>query len=638
LYDICQNYVLSPQDVNSTFTAINFDGTTAVDLSGIDAWPQIITATTGSRGVFTGETDNFTIDQANNCLGTNEIHYSAATPDGSSTITLGGTSFTPDEGQFVYIPWQPKQNSGVTNNTATILSGNPIVDLWYRVLDATGYPDVVLDRPVPNFGSSTTEQIVPTFFFPYNGVENYYGSASTQDTKVWNMNIVRTSSELGTDSTISGYTSYGSVEYNGTKHYLGFSSETRAIGIIHYTNQFTGNTYSEQLVERTVELDLPNIMWHKSSSLQPGQANITGLHLTDASTSDALPLRPGLTVIDAAAGTSYRHLVDDSDNVVGIVYHKLKIIIITDPELLTALSYKSNRNYTLPDFAIEKTYAPTYPLVSGSSASGLISSGNTYFVTYVTESDYAYEDGESYGYPQTMPCGYIQSFTGLTNGNGDKAFLKFSFNGNKFPFLRQSADMTGGTAVVTGGTGWNANKFQLLMNIASNTTVPKIDTVPAENWKLISNGIGNGIFTGASQAITASELEGITMIVSQQDYNSGTTYVLNGQFSAFTQNVDTSLNGLTFGNESFLFGNISAGIRATTFKTIITVLVEDDKYNFSRNPSFNSDLDSNTYLTEIGVFRADPVDGDVLVAVGKMSYPIKKNTSRYLVFQLEIDF
>ena len=36
---------------------------------------------------------------------------------------------------------------------------------------------------------------------------------------LWNMNIVRTQSVAGTPLSVSGYTSYGSIEYNGTKQY-----------------------------------------------------------------------------------------------------------------------------------------------------------------------------------------------------------------------------------------------------------------------------------------------------------------------------------------------------------------------------------------------------------------------------------
>ena len=78
----------------------------------------------------------------------------------------------------------------------------------------------------------------------------------------------------------------------------------------------------------------------------------------------------------------------------------------------------------------------------------------------------------------------------------------------------------------------------------------------------------------------------------------------------------------------------TADIMATTFKTVLTVLVPNTSFNSSNNPSFNSTLNLDTYITEIGVLDSN----NVLVGVGKFTYPIPKNTSRFLAFQLEIDF
>ena len=99
-------------------------------------------------------------------------------------------------------------------------------------------------------------------------------------------------------------------------------------------------------------------------------------------------------------------------------------------------------------------------------------------------------------------------------------------------------------------------------------------------------------------------------------------------------NANYLQDGLTFGDESFFFGNVKADILATVFKTVLTVLAPDTNFNSTANPSFNPLLDSNTYITEIGVLDAN----NVLVGVGKPTYPIVKNSSRYLAFQLEIDF
>lgn len=623
-YDLgCCNRIISPKDYAPGFAQpVSFDGSNAYDIT-IGSARQIITASTESTGFFTGDTNYWAIDSSE-YLGSNTIHYSGYTPDGTNQVILagGGTGYFPTGGELIYIPWEPIQNSGKTYDSSTVIfSANPTNNLWYRVLSGnTGTTTVTLDREVPNFGGISTSQILNTYIYPSDGVQSYYGSASTVDTRIWNMNIVRTSSVEGTDSTISGYTTYGSIEYNGTKQYIGLSSETRQIGIIHYTNEFTGNTYAEQLVEKSVVVDIPNIMWHRYSA-SAGQATAFGLKLYDIA---------GSSIFDTASQTTYRELRDGtttSDYVVGRVYHRLKMIVITDPELLTALTYKSNRSYTLPNLNLDSSSVPKAPL-DNSTASGLLQSGYTYFVTYITESDSTYASGSSYGYPKTLPCQYIQRIDGALDANSNPLYLRSYFNTSFFPYLRDSAGMTSFS-----GTGWNANKVQLLVNKVSLTTNPGVtlDTIPTDGWKLISSGIGNGIYTGATgtSTVSPSDLAGFQFIVSQEDYDSGTTYVLD---TTFHENNNAS--GLTFGDESFFFGNITTSIMATSFKSVMTVLAPDTEFNTSNNTSFDPALDSNTYLTEIGILN----NNNVLVAVGKPTYPIKKNASRYLAFQLEIDF
>jgi hypothetical protein len=626
-YDIgCENRIIAPKDAAPIFAnPFNFDNTDAVSIT-VGSATQIITAATESTGFYTGSTGAWAYD-ADETMGSNTIDYSSYTPDGTNVITLagGGTGYFPKGGELMYIPWETIPNSAVVYNPSTaILSANPTNKLWYRVLSAdTGTTTVTLDRAVPDFGAPSTSQVINSYFYPFNGVETYYGSAATVNTQVWNMNIVRTSSVEGTDASISGYTTYGSIQYNGTKQYLGFEDETRQFGIIHYSNEFTGNTYAEQLVEKTVEIDLPEIMWHRHVAIA-GQGMASGLKLYDVA---------GSTTFDAISQTSYRFLRDGvttSNAVVGRVYHKLKMIVITDPELLTALTYKSNRNYTLPNLSVDSSSVPLAPLDT-STSTGLLKSGYTYFVTYITESDSTYVSGTSYGYPQTLPCQYIQRIDGEEDSFGNPQYLRAFYNTSYFPYLRTSAGMT-----TFSGTGWNANKTQLLVNEVDLTTSPDVDfdTIPTDGWRLISSGTsGNGVYTGSTgtSTISPSDLAGFQYIVSREDFNSGTTYVLD---STFYDNNDDSASGMTFGNESFFFGNVKATIRATSYKSVMTVLAPDALFNTSENSSFDGLLDTNTYITEIGILNSD----NVLVAVGKPTYPIKKSSARYLAFQLEIDF
>lgn len=625
-YDIdCSNRIIAPKDSAPTFSPINsFDGSSAFTIS-IGSAKQNITAATQSVGFFTGNTNYWAID-IDKAFGSNTIDYSIYVPDGTSNVTLagGGTAHFPEAGELMYIPWQPIQGSGITYSSSdVILSGNPTNTLWYRVLSAdTGTSIVTLDRTVPNFGTTSTTQILNTYFYPFNGIETYYGSAATVNTQVWNMNIIRTKSVEGTNTSISGYTTYGSIQYNGTKQYLGFRDETRQFGVVHYTNEYTGNTYAEQLVEKSVVLDIPNVMWHRKSA-NAGQAVDYGIKLQDFA---------GSTIFDSISQTSYRELRDGtstSDVVVGRVYHKLKIIVITDPELLTALTYKSNRSYTLPGLNLSTSPVPN--LQSSTSSTGLLETGYTYFVTYVAESDLITPTGLTYGYQKSLPCQYIQRINGAEDSLGAPQYLRATFNTSFFPYLRNEAGMTSYS-----GSGWNANKIQLLVNKVNTTTDPLVDlnTIPTDGWMRISSGsTGNGIYTGVTgnRTIDPSNLAGVQFVISQEDYDSGSTYVLD---NVFYSNNNVELNGLTFGGEAFFFGNISATIMATTYKSIMTVLAPDSQYNSSTNSSFDGILDTDTYITEVGILN----NNDVLVAVGKPTYPIKKNSSRYLAFQLEIDF
>ena len=256
-YDIaCRNRIISPKDSSPTFSSPNsFDGSAAFPIM-LGSAKQVIRKETESIGFFsglTGSSASWEID-VDKCLGVGEIDYSSNFLTGDTdTVKLTPAITAQTNGSLVYIPWETPSGTGATGNE--LLSGNPINSLWYRVLSAdtgsTGSTTVRLDRPIPNFGTGAANKI-KAYFYPFNGIEDYYSKAgdANKPVEVWNMNIIRTSSVEGTDISMSGYTTYGSIQYNGTKHYLGFRDETRQVGVIHFTNEFTGNTYAEQLEEK----------------------------------------------------------------------------------------------------------------------------------------------------------------------------------------------------------------------------------------------------------------------------------------------------------------------------------------------------------------------------------------------------
>lgn len=639
-YDIeCSNRVLSPVDMQP-FINTNLDGSASIPVYQVGSLRQIVSAATPSTGTFSGTPDNWTYDNTA-YIARATVTYSAATtvPSGGTVITVRDysgstlTGLTPSAMPLVYIPWQPIQNSGNTyTRNDMVLSANPTVGLWYRVLTASTAGSSVslsLDRNIPNFNNYgalnvTTNQNFNCYFYPNNGIYTYYGSASTVETKLWNLSIVRTSSQIGTNGSISGYTTYGSIEYNGFKHYIGFSANTREVGIIHYSNNYTGNTYAEQLVEGTTELAIPNVMWHKYPTTNVGEAINYGVTLYDYA---------GPTIFDNAAQTSYRYLRDGTSSastIVGRVYHKIKTYVITDPELLTALTYKSNRNYTLPQIQVQTSSVPAYPL-SSSQASGLLETGYTYFVTYAMDDKGGYYlSGTSFGYPVTYPCAYISRIDGQLDGNGSPLYLKADLPSNSFPYMRKSQNTLPSSPY--SGTGWVASNLSLMVNKVSLSTYPNvdIDTIPSDTWTIFN--AGNGMISPQApyDLLDPLYVQGTSLIVSNEDIQSGSTFALTGSYSGLSMNM----SALTYGDEAFFFGNVKVGIMATTYKSIITVLCPNTDYNSSVNASFDPLVNMDTYITEIGVLN----NNNQLVAVGKPTYPIPKNSSRYLTFQLELDF
>jgi len=255
-----------------------------------------------------------------------------------------------------------------------------------------------------------------------------------ENTLVWNMNIPWSVSPAGVfSSTYENYTKYGSVSYIGTKEYLGYqepSGQTdtsrvyyynsfdeqivvrpeaqKAIAIIHYTNQDIDNVYGEKFstvpydpqnptddtgLARHFKLTIPTLMWHKSSGNTMGETFWIDPPGYDLCTPYYIKSTKNIDMNDP--GIRYFHLwdlnPDDNGNLnrIGKVFPDQEIIVVDDEEVIAAMSYKSNRNWTLP--------APRLSLLTpntcdtNSSAVGIFTGSNqsmwfTYILTGETAS------------------------------------------------------------------------------------------------------------------------------------------------------------------------------------------------------------------------------------------------------------
>lgn len=633
-YDILNNRILDIPHYYPDTTLSNFDNSSIFNEQDFTYTTEkiAITSTTSSSSVSTQRRGTATLS-----YGSNSGNW------GKNQITFGAASL--QVGDIVFVPWVSPEYTG-SYSMAALQQNVPAMVQAYKIISAHTAPTYYVDRPIPNFAGSAS---LTCEFFYDNLIDGYIGTSKSTDPGIWNLNIVRTGTEIGSvilsSATVSGYTTYGSIEYNGTKHFFGFGKrvdgaekpDLRRLGFIHYSNKYTGNTYAEQFVERTFELNMPTIMWHHGyKAYYNNNTSILFNSYNSSGTTWGLYLSDyfGETYYDEYSKSTYRLLYDGRNSgstSVGRVYHKLKMVLITDQELLTALTYKSNRNYTLPDFNASLSVTPQtglYPasLFTGNTpftaltVNGLVTYGYDYFVTYIAKSK-PYAANQSIGNPPSMPCGYVKQIFGINDDEGNPHFLKIDFpNPDSFPFMRDENSLTLGTY----DSGWNANEIQILVNRQESINGYTPATVPYDGWIALS---GQGIYTGSSTTtINPRFLNSQSIIVSLEDYDNGTPFSL---FSGITDNQ----NYLTFGDECFLYGTVNTGIQSTVFKTNINLRLKDDVLNGTSNNTFDIEKDNNTYITEVVAMQ-----GTKVVAAGKPTYPIRKNNTRYLSLRLDIDF
>ncbi len=624
-HNALNNRILAPKDYHPNVSN-NFDNSGFLRLGAntIKSTKLIITANTSTAGLFTGSTNNWSVD-------TTKCKARATTTainTSSNRVTFGsivGAAISTND--IVYIPWEPDDVSGSASASPIILSGRPINGMWYRITSAVSSSVFIVDRQVPYFASLRN---VPAYFYPYSA-SSYYWSSYTVDSRVWGLSIIRNNDVEGTWGTVSGYTSYPSIVYNGSKHYFGLNNgDYKSIGILHYTGRYSGNTYAEEFIEKSFRLDLPTVLWHNVN--QPTGAGVGfGVSFYDSY---------GGTSFDPVANTTYRELRENYSGtsiVVGRVYHKLKMAVITDQELLMAMTYKSNRSFTLPELNLELTTTPPYGYVAtGATATTYSSSGSittpsslvvkgiskssaTYYVTYIVDSVTANTGSyETYGYPSSIHCGYIKKIVGEVDEYGQPKFIKATFN-RGFPYMRQTPSSS--------GLGWAAHTLNILIQeVDNNEKNNSVDTISANKWrKMYTNGMFSA--TTSETAINPRALSHAELILTQEDYDASTNYYLPSVFT-------TNQNYLNFGDENFLFGNINVDVQAAVFKSSIMVMLDSNRFNHSNNSTYNGNKNKYTYITEIAILD----DSNNVVGVAKPTYPIKKNELGFVGFLLEMDF
>jgi hypothetical protein len=281
--------------------------------------------------------------------------------------TFGATKENPSVGDYLLIRWKGEDATFDTTGY-TININEPAPILIYKIVAVSGdtttedivYPiKVTLDRNIPNFtGDINVGAMVLYGDVTQNVLEEYstdYASEAlltflqncqcdTITYPFWKLSIIYAENVAGIKTDDKNLTQHKTAPYVGFVNYIqNHSSIYEKLGIIHYTNTSPSNVYGEQFNKTTPTIHIPTVIWHKSTGNTIG-VTLTAVGELKSVTSDNF-LIPSLN-------TKYYDLADENGNVVGKVFVDLKIFVIEDQELLFAMSYKSNRSWTLPNFNV----------------------------------------------------------------------------------------------------------------------------------------------------------------------------------------------------------------------------------------------------------------------------------------------
>lgn len=623
-----------------------------LDSSNINVVKAIVNNAAKERGFFSG-TSYTTITAS-----TYSPYYTSFANTGlNGTTLLSGlattTGFT--VGDLVLLKLN---NNALTAATDAVSNTIPVPNLWFKVM-AVGATDITVDRNLPNY---STQGTYPSQLIVYKGGEVYesiatgdttaywdsgtlsFDSASNitcHDVPVWNMNNVWGENLAGitgltTTNLYEDYTKFGSYPYLGTKNpYLEYLNQlpitattlnatqcnqagvsyldeiTKAISIIHYTNNSISNNYGEFFYvdassNKILTLVFPDLMYHRRN-YSTASGTTMGMKF----------IATGVTQFVGSSNIQFIDLIEDptlvkTPKVVGRVYTQLKTIVVHDEEIVAAMSYKSNRNWTLPELTA------TFASPSGGTSTGALAVGKTIYLTYLLNS--------TSGLMGALPC---QTYVKLTNETDSPKDVAFKINQTDLlPYMRKIE--SGGYD----GMGFYAHNFSLVYQIMDDT----ITRPDPGAWKLVdftSTAITGLINETIDPKLLEVQAPNVTGFILTSIKNSGaTTFDL---ISLLNMAPNVSPNDLQFGDERFFYGNLTTHIGAVIYKTIFDLRINSGQFNATTNPTRSKDITTNPpniKISEVGIY--DNVNN--LVCIGKLSVPIGLVAGTTVLLELSMDF
>lgn len=346
--------ILKPVDTNPNILSFVKKSSSSDSLNTIGAFSSeeiLIKNTQVPIGFFNYTGNTASINSTNPYVKISNAYALSSDFSGNRLLNIQTSNFASiGVGDILVIKMINSSNSSTTGNTIT----GVIPCLKYKITRILASPMVEVDRNLPNLSSFTNSKlgiyVLKAESFTGNTVtyddqdidnasfSNYI--CGMEDFPFWKMSLIFTDEIAGV--TGKSYSTFNTAKYAGFVSYIQSQRiKYKNLGVIHYSNTSPLNTYGEALFDSTPVLSIPTIMWHKSSGTTIGAKFFTDID------------EKYFEDIDNPLDTRYHDLIDESGNVVGKVFNDLKLFVIEDQDLLFALSYKSNRSWTLPNFSVE---------------------------------------------------------------------------------------------------------------------------------------------------------------------------------------------------------------------------------------------------------------------------------------------
>jgi hypothetical protein len=663
--------VLRPKDDNPFFSSFLLNQSNQFifplnQQSNIQLIKGIVTNEADDRGFFSGSTvDSGLVVQTNSNFileqGTINLSKFSGTTDYTTftqgVLTLNTPLTATSVNDYIIFRFSNPTLGNVTGSTMTSATINTV----YNITNISG-STIKVDRVLPTL-SAYSGTIITYYTLPGGDdpMDTYYGASSlsaywnsgtlsfqnscdicVDNIPVWNMNNVWTENPAGLykDSPVNYHENnlFGSEQFVGTKQYLGYNREitvtntnsmmdsksymdtyNKSISILHYTNSCISNFYGEQFyideeTGKLLNLDIP-VMWHRRNDVGTGSGTTLGMRFTSDTIRKTLSINNDIEYYDLIefSGMSVSPTLP---LVVGKVFPQLKIVVIDNEELIAGMSYKSNRNYTLPDLAAE-LLSP----VNG-NCTGVLKAGESLYLTYWLENVGTGTTGTTTVTTPILPC---QRYTVIDNKTNTDKDVQFRIgNLNELPYMRKRENVN------YDGFGFFADTFKVLAQVVDKTTQNR--PLPS-NWKVIDFTSTN-ITVTSGQTISPSLFENQNpnttgFILTGSLYTGGTTFNLGDELDMSTASY---YRKMTLGDERLFYGNLRTHIGATIYKTLFNITVDGASIATTSNSTF--EFGNDRYVSEIGILD----NNQNLVLVGKLSRPIRISDSTTASIELTIDF